>query len=76
VSKKLLGPPPSPIRFFLGTPLYVFAEALMWVARFVIGSENMHWQLLNEMYDAGVIDIMTEDEYKKRYGKENEEGKE
>ncbi len=76
MSKKLLGPVPEPIRYFFGTPLYVLADAMMWLAQHVMGRENIRWQMLNEMYDEGVIDIMTEEEYKKRYGKTDEESKE
>jgi hypothetical protein len=76
VSKKLLGSVPAPIRYFLGTPLYVLADAMMWLAQRVMGRENIRWQMLNEMYDDGIIDIMTEEEYKQRYGKTDEENKE
>lgn len=67
-----LGPAPDQLRYFLATPLMLLANALGWLTATILGERNCTWMMLNDLKHMGA-EVMTEEEYKAKYGKRDEQ---
>lgn len=66
---KLTNKAPNQLRYFLATPFTLLADLLGVISVLIMGRVNSRWQMLKTMEDAGMLEVLTPEEYKAKYGK-------